>query len=194
MKQQRTRDRHAALVAAAAELLEQDGWSGLTHRRLTALTGVPLSTITYYFAGIDELVLQAAAELARHHLDRARTLVDAVPRRRASAARSAGLVAAVLVGPDPTPKSLQSLYERYLRAGRTPALRELVTSWNADLHALAAEVLERTGRPASRTQLRLLVAALDGLLVTGLAEGRQDPVAYAVRIAAPLVPDVHPNG
>lgn len=194
MKQQRSRDRHTALVTAAADLLAEEGWSELTHRRLTARTGVALSTITYYFDGIDELVVQAAADLGRRHIDRARTLVDALPHRRASAARAAGLVVEVLVGPAATPQSLQPLYERYLRAGRTPALRELVTTWNADLRALAGEVLERTGHPASRPQVHLLVAALDGLLVTGLAEGREDVVAYAVRTATPLVPDVHPIG
>lgn len=188
MRQQRTLDRHASLVTAAADLLEQEGWAALTHRGLTARTGVPFSTITYYFAGIDELVEQAAAELARRHLEQARALVEAVPRRRASAARAAGLVVEVLVGPDPTPASLQALYGRYLRAGRTPALRALITAWNADLHTLAADLLARTGHRATPTQVRLLVAALDGLLVTALAEGEADPVAVAVRAAAPLVP------
>ena len=155
---------------------------------------MPFTTITYYFVGIDELVEQAAADLARRHLDRARALVEGLPHRRASAARSTGLVVEVLVGPDPTPQSLQSLYERYLRAGRTPALRQVVTDWNAELHALAAEVLERTGRRASRTQVQLLVAALDGLLITALAEGHEDPVGYAVRVAAPLVSGVQPFG
>ena len=188
MKQQRTLDRHVALVAAAADLLEAEGWSALTHRRLTAQTGVPFSTITYYFAGIDELVEQAATELARRHLDRARTTVEALPRRRADAARAAALVAEVLVGPEPTPQSLQALYDRYLRAGRTPALRALVTGWNADLDLLVADVLDRTGHRATTTQVRLLVAALDGLLVTAIAEADPDPVTSAVRVAASLVP------
>lgn len=188
MKQQRTLDRHVALVAAAADLLKAEGWSALTHRRLTAQTGVPFSTITYYFAGIDELVEQAAAELARRHLDQARATVEALPRRRASGVRAAALVAEVLVGPDPTPQSLQALYDRYLRAGRTPALRELVIGWNADLHLLVAELLDRTDHHATRGQVRLLVAALDGLLVTAVAEGEPDPVAVAVAAALPLVP------
>lgn len=188
MKQQRTLERHAALVTAAADLLDSDGWSALTHRRLTERTGVPFTTITYYFTGIDDLVEQAAAELARRHLEQARATVEALPRRRASAVRAAGLVVEVLVGPDPTPQTLQALYGRYLRAGRTPALRALVVRWNADLHVLVAEALDRTGHPATPAQVRLLVAALDGLVVTALAEGGADPVATAVRGATPLVP------
>ena len=188
MRQQRTLDRHRLLVDAAADLLAEQGWSALTHRGLVARSGVPLASLTYYFDGVDDLVAQAAAELARRHLATARATVDALPRRRASAARAAALVVEVLVGPAPTVRDLRALYERYLQAGRTPALRELVRAWNADLHALVGELLDRTGRPATPRQRALLVAALDGLLVTALAEGEDDPVAVAVAAALPLVP------
>jgi len=186
--QQRTRDRHALLVSAAADLLEEQGWTALTHRGLVAASGVPLASMTYYFDGVEDLVAQAAAELARRHLDRAGANVQALPRRRTSAARAAGTVVELLVGPDPSPQALIGYYERYLRASRSPRLRELVTGWNTDLLALVADALERSGRPADRTQLRLLVAALDGLLVTALAEGEPDPVTIAVKAAIPLVP------
>ena len=188
MTQQRTRDRHALLVSAAADLLQERGWSALTHRGLVAASGVPLASMTYYFDGVEDLVAQAAAELARRHLERARATVEALPRRRASAVRAATVVAELLVGPDPSPQDLLSYYERYLRAGRSPRLRELVTGWNADLLALAADALDRAGRPAGRTELRLLVAALDGSLVTAVAEGVADPVAVAVKAVTPLVP------
>lgn len=188
MTQQRTRDRHALLVNAAADLLQAQGWSALTHRGLVAASGVPLASMTYYFDGVEDLVAQAAGELARRHVDRARATVQALPRRRTSAARAAGTVVELLVGPDPSPQDLLGYYERYLRASRSPRLRELVTGWNTDLLALVADALDRSGRPADRTRLRLLVAALDGLLVTALAEGAPDPVAVAVKAITPLVP------
>lgn len=188
MRQQRTLDRHRLLVGAAADLLAEQGWAAVTHRGLVARSGVPLATLTYYFTDVDDLVTQAAAELARRHLAAARALVDGVPRRRAAPARTAALAAQVLVGADPTPQAVQALYERYLRAGRTPAVRDLVVGWNRDVHALVAEVLDRTGHPGTPAQVRLLVGALDGLVVTALAEGEPDPVAVAVRAATALVP------
>lgn len=188
MKQERARHKKEHLVGAAAELLQEQGWSALTHRALSARSGVPLASLTYYFDGVDDLVAQAASELARQHLATARATVEALPRRRRSAARTAALVVQVLVGPDPAPQDLRSLYERYLQAGRTPALAAVVRTWNADLHALVAELLERAGRPADSDRVALLVAALDGLLVTALAEGSDDPVAAALAAALPLVP------
>ena len=188
MTQQRSRDRHALLVSAAADLLDEQGWAALTHRGLVARSGVPLASMTYYFDGVDDLVAQAATELARRHLDRARAVVAAVPRRRAGAARTLAVVVEVLVGPAPSRQDLAGFYERYLRAGRTERLRSVVAGWNAELITLVAEALDRTGHPASPAQVRLLVAALDGLLVTALAEGEPDPVAVATRAAAPLLP------
>lgn len=188
MKQERARAKREHLVGAAADLLQDEGWSALTHRGLSARSGVPLASLTYYFDGVDDMVAQAASELARRHLATARATVTALPRRRASAARTAALVVEVLVGPDPTSQGLRSLYERYLQAGRTPTLAAVVRAWNAELHSLVAELLERTGRPADAARVALLVAALDGLLVTALAEGDDAPVAVAVTAALPLVP------
>lgn len=193
MKQERTRQRHALLVGAAADLLEAEGWSALTHRGLSARSGVPLASLTYYFDGVDDLVLQAATEAARRHLERSRALVAELPHRRLSAVRAVGVVTDVLVGPVPETHQLRALYERYLRAGTTPELRALVVSWNAELLGLVREVLDRAGRPLAPARVRLLVAALDGLLVTALAEGEPDPVATAVRgavllLTAPMTP------
>jgi len=144
--------------------------------------------MTYYFDGVEDLVAQAAGELARRHLDGARAIVAALPRRRAGADRTLTAVVEVLVGPAPTTAGLEAFYGRYLQAGRSTRLRPLVAAWNAELHGLVADVLERACRPATDTQVRLLVAALDGLLVTAVAECQPDPVAVAVRSAAPLLP------
>ena len=114
--------------------------------------------------------------------------VQALPRRRAGTERTLSVVVEVLVGPTPTRRGLEAYYERYLRAGRSERLRPLVTRWNAEVLDLVAEVLERAGRAATRAQVRLLVAGLDGLLVTALAEGEPDPVAVATTAALPLLP------
>ncbi len=188
MTQQRTRDRHALLVGAAADLLADQGWSALTHRGLVTRSGVPLASMTYYFDGIEDLVAQAAGELARRHLEGAQATVKALPRRRTGVDRTLTVVVEVLVGPAPTTAGLEAFYGRYLQAGRSIGLRPLVAAWNAELYGLVGEVLERAGRPGTRAQVRLLVAALDGLLVTAVAEGEPDPVAVAVRSAAPLLP------
>ncbi|QXC59577.1 TetR family transcriptional regulator [Aquihabitans sp. G128] len=51
--------RRAALLDAAAELAAEVGAGAVTHRAVAARAGVPLSTTSYFFGSIDELVTEA---------------------------------------------------------------------------------------------------------------------------------------
>ncbi|MBX3287035.1 MAG: TetR family transcriptional regulator, partial [Actinobacteria bacterium] len=51
--------RRAALLDAAAELAAEIGAGAVTHRAVAARAGVPLSTTSYFFGSIDELVTEA---------------------------------------------------------------------------------------------------------------------------------------
>lgn len=43
-------------------MLTRDGMGALTHRAVVAQAGVPLSSASYHFTGIDELVLTAVRQ------------------------------------------------------------------------------------------------------------------------------------
>ena len=96
----------------------------------------------------------------------------------------------VVLGPAPTSAGLATFYERYVQAARVPALREQVVAGNAELRGLIRQALERCGHPVSPSGGRLLLAALDGLVLTAVAEGADDPVAAAVRPLARLLDDL----
>lgn len=51
--------RRAALLEAAVELSAEVGAGAVTHRAVAARAGVPLSTTSYFFSSIDELVTEA---------------------------------------------------------------------------------------------------------------------------------------
>src|SRR6476660_7553581 len=51
--------RRAALLEAAAQLTAEVGADAVTHRAVAARAGVPLSTTSYFFSSIDELVTEA---------------------------------------------------------------------------------------------------------------------------------------
>ncbi len=51
--------RRAALLDAAAALASEVGAGAVTHRAVAARAGVPLSTTSYFFSSIDELVTEA---------------------------------------------------------------------------------------------------------------------------------------
>lgn len=168
--------RRAALVEAAAELLTEQGFEGTSHRTIAARAGVPLAATTYYFASLEELLSTGADTAAARDLDRAAAVVARLPDRPASAHETAVLVVELLLAGRPAPE-LTALFSRYLQAGRSEPLRAVVQRWNAELRNLVAAILHRTGHVLDAD---LAVAAVDGLVVTALAEGSADPVGVAV--------------
>jgi len=178
------------LRTAAADLLLDEGFDALTHRALSARSGVPVASTTHYFSTVEALVLAAAGELTERWLGQARATVLALPARRTSPTAAARTLAEVVLGPAPTVTGLTTFYERYVQAGRVPALRDQVADGNAELRVLIAQSLGRCGRPVTPSGCRLLLAALDGLVLTAVAEGAEDPVAVAVRPLARLLDDL----
>lgn len=173
--------RRAALLDAAAGLLEADGFAALTHRAVAARAGVPLASTTYYFASHDELVEDALRRLAEVRLAHGRALVESLPRRPPSNQRLAGILVAVITGHDQRADDahLLTFYERYVQAGRRPRLQPLVRSWNAEVIDLVRETLRRSGRSHRGQRPRLVMAAVDGLLVGLLVEGGGDALPAA---------------
>ena len=185
----RGQQRLAALQHAAADVLVEQGWAALTHRALAARAGVGLGSTTYYFPSAEQLLVAAATQLAEQHLAASRALLAQVSDQRRSASGAARLVADLVLGADATTTELTAFYERYVRAGQTPELRALVIRWNTELRSLVQQGLDRSGHRVDDRQARLLIAALDGLVVSALAEDDADPVASAVRgITALLSP------
>jgi DNA-binding transcriptional regulator YbjK len=56
LTQERSRLRREQLVAAAARLFSEGGTKAITHRSVSETAEVPLATVSYYFASIDQLI------------------------------------------------------------------------------------------------------------------------------------------
>lgn len=162
--------RRAAIVRAAADLVAAGGPDAVSHRTAAAAAGVPLAATTYYFRDLADLLAAALETLGTRELDEVAALVGALPRRRRSAAATAGLVADVVVGPGRrSDADLLAYYERFLTTGRHPAVRPVLAATRRRLDALVQEVLDRSGRggpPPAR-----LVAVFDGTVLSALVEG-----------------------
>jgi DNA-binding transcriptional regulator YbjK len=147
--------RREAIVAAAARLVATEGPDGTSHRAVAAAAGVPLAAI------------ERAAE---DELGPVTELVAALPRRRTSADRVAGIVLDVVLGPDRLEDAdLQAHYERFLAGGRHPALRPVLQQTRRRVDALLTEALDRCGHAGADTAQ--LVAVLDGTVISALVEG-----------------------
>jgi DNA-binding transcriptional regulator YbjK len=171
--------RRQAIVDAAVQLLGTQGRAAVTHRRVAELAGVPLSATTYYFASLDELVVEALRATARSDVqaveDLGAELRDGTPD--AVAARVAHAIAE-RCGPEQRVRSL-AIYELHLDAARRPLLRADVQAWLAAIADIAEELVA-AGAPDGPARRNALVAALDGVLLHALVA---DPPPSAHELA-----------
>ncbi|CAL9657233.1 TetR/AcrR family transcriptional regulator [Streptomyces sp. enrichment culture] len=163
----RNDQRRAALVDAAIEVLAREGARGLTFRAVDAEAAVPVGTASNYFANRDDLLTQAgarvyerlqpdAATLARHEAaDRSRDTYTELMRELV------GRVASFRTG-------YLALLELRLEATRRPELRKVLTARvRADVDANVA-FHEASGLPGDATAVKLLILALNWLIVEQL--------------------------
>jgi DNA-binding transcriptional regulator YbjK len=158
----RGEQRRSELLAATLVVIERDGVAGVSHRAVAAAADVSVASITYHFPTLDDLLvaaLQSAAEDlavelhgrgselgARPADELARLIEHSVVRRRG--------------------RTL-ALYELYVYAARRPELRETAGAWLEPLTEIARTFT------ADPQRARLLVAALDGLLMQALVGVRE---------------------
>jgi len=167
--------RHQQLREAAADLLLEQGYDALTHRAVAARAGAALGTATYHFPDVEELRRQAVDQAVQDWLAGSRAALEALPARLTSNVAVARACLAVVSGGQ---SDLAGLYERYVQAARAEPLRAIVADYDAVLTRLLADVLRRGQRPARFA--RLVLASADGLLVSAIARGADDPAKQAV--------------
>ncbi|MEH3146814.1 MAG: TetR family transcriptional regulator [Methylobacterium frigidaeris] len=169
-------DRRARIVRAALDVIAEHGVAGTTHRRIAAAADVPLGSMTYHFAGIDEVLTEAFTLLAdtvagrfTDRLSAASTLDDACE----------AVVDLVVDESWATPRTLLLSYELYAFAGRNPALRSVMQAWMGKSRAALGQhfpadtaraldamieglTLHRSvdARPADRDEVRAIVRRL----------------------------------
>lgn len=162
--------RREALLRAAIEIVAESGTGAATHRAIAARAGLPLATTSYFFASIDDLLVEATrhftAEQAVAYEALAEELVDA-PRSEFAARFAAALMAA-----DRTVELAQ--VEAYLHAARDPAVRpgaaEVMAAFErATIAALAAVDVADPPRHA-----RTFMAFVDGFILQHLANPQRD--------------------
>ncbi len=143
------------IIDATIDVIAEHGVTGTTHRLIAAAADVPLGSLTYHFASLEDLRAHAfrrhaqrMSEAYEAHFDGVRThaqLVDAVTDLVHGDAGADARDWAVA-------------YELYLAALRDPALRTITESWMRTSRA----VLERFVDP---TTARGVDALIEGLVM-----------------------------
>lgn len=163
----RTRER---LLDAAIDVVARDGAGALTNRSLARAAGVSLGSITYHFATQQDLLREALGSYVDAEVRRLQAFVESVadlPPEEALRRISASLA-------DDAGRRHAKL-DLFGLAARDAALHDAAakcfTAYE-DLVRAAARVL---GVALDDTQVAIVVATVDGLLLRRLATGGEAP-------------------
>lgn len=167
-------ERRERIIAACLDVIAESGVAGASHRRIADAAGVPLGSMTYHFAGIDELLQEAFTLFSR-------TISERFEQRMAAAvdleSARAAVVAIIQEDVFGDGRELVLSHELYTLAARKPAYRALTTAWMRRSRA----ALERHFDPETA---RLLDALIEGLSIhRALDEDHRDPGEIAEAVA-----------
>jgi DNA-binding transcriptional regulator YbjK len=179
--------RRDALLKAAIEVVAERGVAGATHREVAARAGVPASTTSYFFASIDDLVLEALRTFAAGQVAQIEALTAAIEPTGAGLDALAGQVAeALFAAPD---QANVAQFETYLEATRRPELRDEVAQVLGAFERLAEATLRAAGVRRAADGAQAFVALADGFTLHHLARprGRQDTDAMREAMRALFV-------
>lgn len=172
-------ERRDRIIDACLEVIARVGVAGTSHRKVAAQAKVPLGAMTYYFAGMSDLLQASFTRFAT-------TISDRFERRMATVdsedAAKAAVIAIIVADVFPDNRELVLSHELYTLAARDPAYRSITSAWMRRSRA----ALERHFDPETA---RMLDALIEGLTIhRALDAEARDPreVEEAVaRITAP---------
>lgn len=148
-------DRCSRIIDACIDVIAEIGVAGASYRKIADAADVPLGSMTYHFAGMDELLHEAFTRFAT-------TVSERFERRMAAAtdpaSAQAAVVAIILDDVFGDLRDLVLTHELYTLAAREPAYRDITAAWMARSHA----ALERHFDPETA---RLLDALIEGLTI-----------------------------
>lgn len=148
-------ERRERIIGAALDVIAEHGVAGTTHRKVAAAADVPLGSMTYHFAGIDEVVTAAFTLLADSTAD---GFEEALGAARDGAEAVDAVVGLITGEPLGSRRNAMLSYELYALAARNPDLRRVTDAWMArSRHALE--------RHFDSTTAALLDALIEGLSI-----------------------------
>ncbi len=178
--------RRAELLAAAVEVVADSGLRGLTHRAVDARAGLPEGTCSAYLRTRVALLVALAEEVGRALEDGVEALADELADGAGDPAAVSAAVTELTVGWVREPSLVRAQAELSLEAARQPDLMAVFERWRRSLLATVEQLAVRAGRPSAGQDAVVLVAAVEGLLVTAvrLPTDQREPL---LRGAVPLL-------
>jgi DNA-binding transcriptional regulator YbjK len=171
VRQARGQERVDQILRATLAVIGRDGVSAVTHRSVADEAGVPLGSLTYYFASKQVLLREALRLHVREDAGRLRRVAAQLLDEQASGDRVVETFAALLGEGHPD----LAQFELYLEAARDPQLREVAAESLRAYAEVAELALRAAGVPNPEAVAGVIVATIDGLGVHRGAAGDQAP-------------------
>lgn len=160
--------RRQAIIDTAAKMVRERGPSSVSHRAVAQEVGCSLSAMTYYFSGLDDLLLEAGRVNIARWATRAEGAAEAAESNPVPETPEE-VIEVILAATLPADEELLGHYLQLVAAGGSPPVRRAYRTGRDRLNAAVKRVLRRVGVSAPP---ELVIAVVDGASVSALSEGR----------------------
>lgn len=181
MRQERSRSRREAMLAATLDLLVEGGTRAVTHRAIAEATGFPLTTTAYYFGSVDELIREALADRIDSWTQRLRDVLDE-PSMEHPGAHEATRLISVAFGGDTVEGAYAGL-RLFVNACADPEVRTKVAAMVTESERVVAELMRRSGVADPERVAEVMALQLGGRVMR-IASGRTAPDEEMASIVA----------
>ena len=118
--------RRQRIIDATLSVIADHGTAATTHRRIAEAAQVPLGSVTYYFATLEDLLTASFLQLAADSSAAFRVRLDAATDRATACSAVVDIIANQVWA---EPRTLLLSYELYAFAARHPAVGAVMQQW-----------------------------------------------------------------
>jgi DNA-binding transcriptional regulator YbjK len=160
-----------AIVAATVRVVAREGVAAVTHRRVAGEAKVSLSSTTWHFATKADILEAALWWTARREVARITEIAERLDGAEFDPAAWAEELSDWLIEQVTGERDVVvALYRLQIELLGTPGARAVHREWGRGLRALGDQVLQHSTTLTPDLDIRLVVAALDGLRLSALSE------------------------
>ena len=164
-----------AIVDATVRIVAREGVAAVTHRRVAGEAGVALSSTTWHFATKADILEAALHWTARHEVERIGTIADRLGGTDFDPSAWADELGDWLLEQLTVEREIAvALYRLQVELLGSAGALAVHREWGEGLRAVGERVLEHSSSPTPELDVRLIVAALDGLRMGVLNSGEED--------------------
>ena len=164
-----------AIVAATVRVVAREGVAAVTHRRVAAEARVSLSSTTWHFADKADILIAALRWTASREVARISAIAARLGTEEFDPSAWAEALADWLLEQVSGERDVAvALYRLQIELLGRPEARQVHEEWDASLRTLGEHVLASSRTITPDLDIRLVVAALDGLRLNVLIAGDGD--------------------